>query len=56
MFIAHLERSLCTGVRHECRSPEAPGRAVVSYYSRHERDASSKQITALYLAELVIEA
>ncbi len=33
----------------------APGRALVSYYSSHERDASSKQITAIYLAELVIE-
>ena len=33
----------------------APGRALVSYYSSHERDASGKQITAVYLAELVIE-
>jgi len=33
----------------------APGRALVSYYSSHERDASGKQITAIYLADLVIE-
>ena len=33
----------------------APRRALVSYYSSHERDASGKQITAIYLAELVIE-
>jgi hypothetical protein len=32
----------------------APGRALVSYYSSHERDASGKQITAIYLAELAI--
>jgi hypothetical protein len=32
----------------------APGRALVSYYSSHERDASGKQITAVYLAELVL--
>jgi len=32
----------------------APGRALVSYYSSHERDASGKQITAIYLAELVM--
>ena len=32
----------------------APGRALVSYYSSHERDDSGKQITAIYLAELVI--
>ena len=31
----------------------APGRALVSYYSSHERDASGKPITAIYLAELV---
>jgi hypothetical protein len=32
-----------------------PNRALVSYYSSHERDASGKPITAIYLAELVIE-
>jgi len=31
----------------------APGRALVSYYSSHERDSSGKPITAIYLAELV---
>jgi hypothetical protein len=30
----------------------APGRALVSYYSSHEKDASGKTITAIYLAEL----
>jgi hypothetical protein len=30
----------------------APGRALVSYYSSHERDASGKEMTAIYLAEL----
>jgi hypothetical protein len=29
-----------------------PGRALVSYYSSHERDSSGKAITAIYLAEL----
>lgn len=33
----------------------APGRALVSYYSSHERDESGKPITAIYLAELVLE-
>jgi hypothetical protein len=33
----------------------APGRALVSYYSSHERDASGKVITAIYLAELGID-
>ena len=33
----------------------APGRALVSYYSSHERDASGKPITAIYLAELAVE-
>lgn len=33
----------------------APGRALVSYYSSHERDAAGRQITAIYLAELAIE-
>jgi hypothetical protein len=33
----------------------APNRALVSYYSSHERDASGKPITAIYLAELVKE-
>jgi hypothetical protein len=32
----------------------APGRAMVSYYSSHQRDASGKGITAIYLAELVL--
>jgi len=30
------------------------GRALVSYYSSHERDESGQPITAIYLAELVI--
>ena len=30
----------------------APGRALVSYYSSHERDAAGKALTAIYLAEL----
>ena len=29
-------------------------RALVSYYSSHERDASGQPITAIYLAELVL--
>ncbi len=33
----------------------APGRALVSYYSSHERDESGQPITAIYLAELVLE-
>ncbi len=33
----------------------APGRALVSYYSSHERDESGNPITAIYLAELVLE-
>jgi hypothetical protein len=33
----------------------APDRALVSYYSSHERDASGKEITAIYLAELVLD-
>jgi hypothetical protein len=33
----------------------APGRALVSYYSTHEQDASGKPITAIYLAELALE-
>ena len=32
----------------------APGRALVSYYSSHEKDASGKTITAIYLAELAL--
>lgn len=32
-----------------------PGRALVSYYSSHERDAAGKTITAIYLAELAME-
>jgi hypothetical protein len=31
-----------------------PARALVSYYSSHERDASGKTITAIYLAELMM--
>ncbi|MBN2505959.1 MAG: hypothetical protein JXQ71_04625 [Verrucomicrobia bacterium] len=31
-----------------------PGRALVSYYSSHERDASGKTMTAIYLAELAL--
>ena len=30
----------------------APNRALVSYYSSHERDASGRAMTAIYLAEL----
>lgn len=33
----------------------SPERALVSYYSTHERDAAGKPITAIYLAELAIE-
>jgi len=33
----------------------SPTRALVSYYSSHERDASGKVITAIYLAELVLK-
>ncbi len=32
-----------------------PGRAIVSYYSSHEKDAHGKTITAIYLAELAVE-
>jgi len=32
-----------------------PGRALVSYYSSHETDASGKPMTAIYLAELVLQ-
>lgn len=32
-----------------------PGRAWVSYYSTHEKDADGKAITAIYLAELRLE-
>jgi hypothetical protein len=32
-----------------------PERALVSYYSSHERDNAGKAITAIYLAELVIK-
>lgn len=31
-----------------------PGRALVSYYSSHEKDADGKTMTAIYLAELVL--
>ena len=33
----------------------APDRALVSYYSSHEQDASGKAITAIYLAELTMD-
>ncbi len=33
----------------------SPKNAFVSYYSSHEKDADGKTITAIYLAELVIE-
>ena len=32
-----------------------PGRALVSWYSSHEKDESGKPMTAVYLAELVLE-
>ena len=32
----------------------SPTRALVSYYSTHEKDAAGKAITAIYLAELAI--
>jgi hypothetical protein len=34
----------------------SPTRALVSYYSSHEKDDTGKTITAIYLAELEIEA
>lgn len=33
----------------------SPSRALVSYYSSHERDPDGHEITAIYLAELVIK-
>ena len=33
----------------------SPQRALVSYYSSHERDADGKTITAIYLSELVVD-
>lgn len=33
----------------------SPSRALVSYYSSHERDESGKTVTAIYLAELAVE-
>jgi hypothetical protein len=30
-------------------------RALVSYYSSHEKDAAGKTITAIYLAELMLK-
>ena len=33
----------------------SPKRALVSYYSSHERDAAGKVITAIYLAELTLK-
>lgn len=33
----------------------APNRALVSYYSSHEKDAAGKTITAIYLVELTLE-
>ncbi len=32
----------------------SPRRALVSYYSSHDRDAAGKVITAIYLAELTL--
>ena len=32
-----------------------PGRALISYYSSHEKDETGKTITAIYLAELVLD-
>jgi hypothetical protein len=32
-----------------------PGRALISWYSSHEKDESDRTITAIYLAELVLE-
>ena len=32
----------------------SPTRALVSYYSSHEKDAAGKTITAIYMAELTI--
>ena len=32
-----------------------PGRALISWYSSHEKDAAGKAITAIYLADLNIE-
>ena len=32
----------------------SPTRALVSYYSSHEKDESDKTFTAIYLAELAI--
>lgn len=34
----------------------SPTKALVSYYSSHERDAAGKPITAIYLAELTLAA
>ena len=33
----------------------SPKRALVSYYSSHERDVASKVITAIYLADLTLK-
>jgi hypothetical protein len=33
----------------------SPSRAIVSYYSSHEKDASGKSMTAIYLAELELK-
>jgi hypothetical protein len=33
----------------------SPDRALVSYYSSHERDPSGKTITAIYLAQLELQ-
>jgi hypothetical protein len=32
----------------------SPTRAIVSWYSSHEKDNKGKQITAIYMAELQI--
>jgi hypothetical protein len=33
----------------------SPSRALVSYYSSHEKDTSGKAMTAIYLADLSID-
>jgi hypothetical protein len=33
----------------------SPTRALLTYYSTHERDRAGKSITAIYLAELSVE-
>lgn len=33
----------------------SPTRALVSYYSSHDKDAAGRTITAIYLAELTLQ-